>query len=127
MRRTDSCTSQHRDRQLGRHAHVDGDAISFSNSQRLQNIGKLLHFLPELLIRIRTNFAGFTLPYECSLVLARGLDVPVQTVVGKVDLTSDKPLRPRRLPLQNLVPFLEPVQFPSRASPEFLRLFNRLL
>ena len=49
----------------------------------------------------------------------------VEAVVGKINLAADKPLGPGMIPLQNLVPLLEPVQFLGDAAPEFFRLFDR--
>src|SRR5258708_28156903 len=125
MRSTDSCASQHRDRQLGSHAHINRDPLSLANSQRLQYVCELLHFLPKLLIRIRPNLAGLAFPDQRRFILTRRFDVPVEAVVGQIDLPPDEPLRPWRLPFQNVVPPLEPVQIFSGASPEFFRILDR--
>ncbi len=126
MRRADAGAGQHGNRQLRRHAHVDSNAVSFADAKILKNVGEFLHFLPELLVCKGANFAGFTLPNQCRLVLARRLHVAVQAVVGEIDLTADEPFGPGRFPLQNLVPFLEPVQLLGGAGPEFFRLLHRL-
>src|SRR6266446_5682726 len=126
MRRTNASAGEHGNRQLRRHAHIDGDAISFADAKTLENIGELLHFLPELLVGIGANFAGLTLPNQCRFVLARRLHVAIQTVVGKIDLAADEPLSPGGFPLQDLVPLLEPVQFLGGAGPEFFWLLYRL-
>src|SRR5262249_33764942 len=65
------------------------------------------------------------LPDDCGLVLASGLHMTIQAVVGKVQFPTQKPLRPRMLPLENFVPFFKPVQFIGNASPELLRLVDR--
>src|SRR6266849_2825405 len=126
MRRANAGAGQHGNRQLRGHAHVDGDAVSFAHAKSFENIGELLHFLPELLVGVGTNFAGLALPNQRRFVLARRLHMAVQAVVGKIDLTADEPLGPGRFPLQHLVPFLEPVQFLGGPCPEFFRLFHRL-
>ena len=53
--------------------------------------------------------------------------MPVQAVIREIDLPPNKPLGPRRLPLENLVPLFEPVQFLGSASPELLRFLHRFL
>ena len=50
----------------------------------------------------------------------------VEAVVGKIELAADKPLGPGMVPLQDLVPLLEPVQFVRDSAPEFFRLLDRL-
>ena len=125
MRRANAGAGQHGNRQLRRHAHVDGDAVSFADAKIPENIGELLHLLPELLVGIGANFAGLTLPNQRRFVLARRPDVAIKTVVGEIHLSADEPLGPGRFPLQDLVPFPEPVQFLGGAGPEFFRLLYR--
>ena len=83
----------------------------FFTPSAFQNVGELLHFAMQLLVGEDANFSGFALPDDCGFVLAPGVDVAVEAVVGEIDLAADKPFRPRAIPLENLVPFLEPVQF----------------
>ena len=63
---------------------------------------------------------------RAALFLRAGLHVTVEAVVGEIEFSADKPLGPGRLPLQNLVPLLEPVEFFGGASPEFFGLLDRL-
>src|SRR5882724_10082218 len=44
----------------------------------------------------------------------------IQTVIRKVGLASQEPFCMWSIPLQNSVPFLEPVQLPSHTSPKLL-------
>src|SRR3981081_1146249 len=54
--------------------------------------------------------------------------MPVETVLRYVDLPADKPFRKKFLPFQNLAPLLLPhEQLRCLPSPEFGRVFNRLL
>src|SRR5450432_3582615 len=50
----------------------------------------------------------------------------VETVIGKIELSADKPLRPWRFPFEDGVPLFEPVEFLGGAGPEFFRLLDRL-
>ncbi len=51
----------------------------------------------------------------------------VDAVVAEVELAADEPFCPGQIPLEHLVPGLEPVQFLRGLGPEFLRIFDRLL
>ena len=122
----DARARQHGDRQLRRHSHINGDAVTFFHAQRLQNIGELLHLAVQLLVGKRHNFPGFALPNNRGFVLAPGLYVTIQAVVREIDPAADKPFCPRAIPLENLVPGLEPVQFAGDTRPKLLGLVNRL-
>ena len=50
----------------------------------------------------------------------------VDTVVAHVQLAAHKPLGPRQIPLQNLVPRLEPVQIGRHACPELFGILDGL-
>ena len=66
---------------------------------------------------------GLALPVERDLVAAPGLDVPVDAVVGDVELAAEEPLRVRRLPLVELRERLEPGDALARlALPERLEV-----
>ena len=94
VRRADAGAGQHGDRQLGRHAHVDGDAVAFFYSQRFQNIGKLLHFAMQLLVGQSADFPRFALPDQRCFILAPGLHMAVKAVVGEIELAADEPFGP---------------------------------
>src|SRR5262249_47970685 len=80
----------------------------------------------QLLVGECANLPGFALPDQGGLVLAPGLDVPVEAVVREIDLAAKEPLRPGTVPLEDLVPLLEPVQLGGDPSPKSLLIFDRL-
>lgn len=45
MNRTDAIASEHRNRQLHGHRHVNGDAIALLDAMRLEYVGETAHFL----------------------------------------------------------------------------------
>ncbi len=49
------------------------------------------------------------------------------TVVAEVELAADEPFGPGQIPVEDLVPGLEPVQIAGDAGPEFFRVFDGLL
>ena len=124
--RTDAGAGEHGDGQFGSHAHVDGNAVAFLNAEGLENVGKFLDFAMELLIGERADFAGLAFPDDGGFVLTSGLHVAIEAVVGEIDFSASKPLGPGTVPLQNSVPLVEPMQLFSYASPELLRLLDRL-
>ena len=67
----DARAGEQRDGQLGRHAHVDGDAIALLDAERLEGVGELLHFGVEFGVGEAADFAGLAFPDDGCLV-ARG-------------------------------------------------------
>src|SRR5712675_1176840 len=62
-------------------------------------------------------------PKNRDLVLAMRQAVPVDAVVRDIRLPAHEPLRKRRLPVENLRPFLKPVNFlGSDVGPERFRV-----
>ena len=98
----------------------------FFTPKRFQRIRELLYFSVQLLVGKNADFARLTLPDDCSFVLAPGLNVPVEAVVGKINLSAHEPFGPRTIPVQDLIPLLEPVQLTRDARPELVGIFDRL-
>src|SRR5579862_8798278 len=81
----------------------------------------------QLLVGEYSNLAGLALPDDGRFIFAMRGYVAVEAVIGKVDLSADKPLRPRAIPFENFCPRLEPVQFTSDLRPEFVGILDRPL
>ena len=62
-----------------------------------------------------------------ALFLRQVVQVAVEAVIGEIDLAADEPFCPRAIPLENLVPFLEPVQFAGDPRPELLGIVDGFL
>ncbi len=74
------------------------------------------------------KLAVLRLPDQGQLVLAKGLQVPVDCVVDDIDLPAHEPLIERLAGIiQNLVPLLEPVEFGGLGGPESLRILPGFL
>ena len=127
MDSANACTGEHGDGKFRRHAHVDRDPISFFHAQRFQNVGEFLHLAMKLLIGEDANFPGLAFPNDRGFVFAPGREVTIDTVVGKIDLAANEPLRPGTIPFENFVPILEPVQFAGDSRPEPIGLVNGFL
>src|SRR6185312_4312896 len=118
----DARAGQQRNRKLRGHAHIYSDAIAGLDAKLLQRIRALRHFAKKLLIRERAYFARLSFPNNGGFVLTGPVYVPIKAVVGEIDLAADEPLRPGQIPLENRVPFLEPMQFACHRSPKLLRV-----
>ena len=90
---------QHRDRQLGDHRQVEGDAVAgLGVADTAQQRRELVHLPIQLLVGDRLGGLRLRLghPDERGLVRAGG-QVPVDTVVAGVEPAADKPLPERRV------------------------------
>ena len=81
VRGSDSGAGQHRDGQLGHHAHVDGYSITFLDVQRFQDVCEFRYFDEQLLICKGSRVAGLAFPDQRRLILAPGFDVAIEAVV----------------------------------------------
>src|SRR6516225_188560 len=126
VHRANAGARQHGDGQLGRHAHVDGDPVASPNTQRFKDVGELLHLAVQLLVGQGANFSWFAFPDQGGFVFPPSFHMPVHAVGGKIELCSHEPFGPRIVPLENLIPLLEPFEFFGHASPELFGLLDRL-
>ncbi len=104
----DAGTRQHRHRQLGDHAQVDGHPVAPAHSQGLEGVGEASYFVVELAEGDRAAIARLSDPVIGDLI-ASFIEVAVEAVVGEVELSVGEPLEERRLGLvQGLGRLLEP-------------------
>ena len=103
VRRADPGAGEHRDRQLRDHRHVDRDPVALLDAELLQRVGGLADLAQQVGVGERPRVAGLADPVVGDLVAAAGLDVPVEAVVGDVQLAADEPLRERQVPLEGRV------------------------
>ena len=86
----------------------------------MQRVGRLAHLVLELGVGDRAGVVlGLALPVVGHLVAVTVLDVPVDAVVGDVELAADEPLRERLVrPVEDLGPLLRPGQPLGLLGPE---------
>ena len=128
MGRSNAGAGQHRHRRFRNHRHVDTNAIALDHPHALKHVGHLAHLPMQLGIGQRAGVPRFSFPYQGRLITPVGRQVPIETVIGNIDLTTPKPLGKGRLPVQHSVPFLKPVQLLLRQlGPERRRVSRRLI
>ena len=121
VRGADASAGEHRDGQLGHHAQVDVDPIAFVDPERPQPVREPADVIEQLGVGDRAGVARLAFPMEGDLVAAAGFHVTVEAVVRGVQLPSFEPPHPRRRPVHDRVPTLEPRQPVGLLGPERLR------
>ena len=128
VRGADASAREHGHRELGNHAQVDVDAIALDDPEGSQRVGQPADVIEQGRVGDRAGVARFALPVIGDLVAVPGGDVAVEAVVRSVELPAHEPLRVRRIPLEDLVPLLVPVeQLRSLTSPETLEVLVGLV
>ena len=82
MNCADPRASQQGNGQLWSHAHVDGHAVALADAQRLERIGKSLHFNMQLGVSQPPHLARFTLPNQRGFVAALAQCMAIHAVIA---------------------------------------------
>ena len=123
MGRADAGAGQHGDGQFRRHGQVDGHPVALPYAQALEAVGELADLPQQVTVGVHLPVARLALPDDGGLVAPPVVDVPVDAVVGHVQLAADEPLgEGRAAPVQHCIPLPEPVQLLSQPGPEPLRV-----
>ena len=118
VRRPDPGAGEHRDRPArGPSACRSRRRRPCSTPSPLSTLANLRHLALQVLIAEHAAVAGLALPDQRGLVLVRPLAMAVDAVVRGVELAADEPLGERRLPVEHLLPGLEPVEDLAPARP----------
>ena len=128
VRRADPRAREHRDDDLGDHRQVDPDDVALADAQVLERVREPLHVAVQLGVGDRALLALLAGPVERDAVAVAGLDVPVQAVVGHVQLAVGEPLVERRVRVvEHGRERLVPVQGSRLLGPERVRVELGLL
>ncbi len=124
MGRADPRAGLHRHHCLDRHRHVDQHAVALLDAPRLERVGELAHFPVQVAVADLGHLAVVGLENDRDLVGLR-LQVPVEAVVGSVQLAVVEPAEERRFRLvERLREGLGPEQRLARKPrPEALEVF----
>ncbi len=114
----DARAGEHRDGEFGDERQVQGYAVAACDAERLQHVGKGADLPVQVPVRERAAVARFPFPDDRGLVAAGRADVPVEAVRARVDLAAREPARVRRLPVEDGVPRLDPLEFARERLPE---------
>ena len=98
----DARAAEHGDGQLGDHGHVDGDAVTGLDAERLERIGEAADAFVQLRVGELDGGAVLGFPQERGLI-GVFFEMAVEAVVGDVELAADEPFRVGRIPVEDLL------------------------
>ena len=101
------------DGQFRDHGQVEGHPVALAHAQALEDVGATADLPVQLLVGEGAGLLGaLPFPDEGGLVLAPGLQVAVQAVIGDIELTAQEPamLAAGEVRLQGPLPLVKPVQ-----------------
>src|SRR5436309_1344242 len=114
----DAGASEHRDRELRDHGHVDRDPVPPLHAQAFEDVREATDLPPHAVVRQDSAFSRLALPDERGLVPTGSGQMTVQAIRGDVELSVEEPLGEGRVPLEGLRPGGDPVEFLRHARPE---------
>src|SRR3972149_2546355 len=124
---SDPCAGEHGHWKLWHHGKVKRNSISRLHAELLQYAGALVRGPVECLVCDRSPVTGLSLPEKGCLVFPPSLHMPVESVLGRVELSADEPTGEGRVPIENLVPSSVPGEPSGNFCPEGLDVSKRLL
>ena len=127
MNDADACAGEHGDDLFGNFRKVDRDPVALREPKLLERIRATIDLSVEFAIGDDPFLVVFTDPDDGHFVLAPGVHMTVQTVIGNVAGGADEPFGPGIVPFQNLGPGREPLKFLGDIAPETFRIGNRFL
>ena len=125
-------TGEHRDRELGHHAHINSHDVALGDALGFEDIGELGDFGLEVFVAQRALVDWFAViinrlafPDDCRIVAVTRFDLSVDTVVADICFAAIEPFGVGGVPFEHRVPFLEPVEILSDIAPECLGRIDR--
>ena len=106
MNRADAGAGQHGHGAFDGERHVDDDAVTLDDAQRLQAVGEAADHAVELAVGDDALGAVFAEPDEGGAIAALGVGVAVERVDGDVGLRAGEPFVMDAIPLEHLAPRL---------------------
>jgi hypothetical protein len=120
----DAGAGEHEDDEFGDHGQVEGDGVALLDTEITEYGGAAIDLAVEAGVGQRAGVAGLAFPVDRDLVLAMGGEVAVEALIGGVEPPADEPACERGLPVENLVPALEPVEAAGLLGPEGFGVFH---
>ena len=120
VHRAEPGDGEHGDDRLRHNRHVDRDPVALADAERRDRIGGALDLGGQLRVGEADGVAVLALPVDGDPVADAGLHVPVEAVVGDVELAVGEPLREGCVaPVEHLGEGLVPVHvLPGAVGPE---------
>ena len=112
MGSTNARASEHGDRRLRHHRHIERHKITLANAHGLEAIGGFADLGMQFLVGEPAHIPRLSFPDQRCFLSLWPIEMTVQAVVGEVRRTTLKPARKRRIgPIEHGVEGLEPMQF----------------
>ena len=134
MHGTDARAGKHCDGGLGNHREIDDRAVALLEPVSLEDIGEATDIAVKLLVSDDALLArlivtgGLAFPDDRGLVRRGSIEPFVEAVGADIELATDEPLRDGLLPLENLLPRLQPDELVLRLlRPELFRRLDGLV
>jgi hypothetical protein len=102
------CAGEHRHNKFRNAWQVDTDAIPFLHSKRFQGIAKPHDILVKLVIGQYPFFTIFSCPKDSNLISAVIINMPLQAVIGNIQVCAGEPLCIGMVPYLYIIPLFEP-------------------
>lgn len=127
VRGTDAGAGEHRDDGLGDHRQVDRHPVALADTELQQRIGGLGDLVLELCVGDRATVTRLALEVDGDPLAMARLDMPVDAVVGHVELAVGEPLGKGRVgPVQCLGRLDSPAEAARLLGPEAEAVLGRL-
>ena len=125
MGRTDASTGEHRDREFGHHAHIDGDNIALGDAFGFEDIGEFGDFVLEVFVgeRALVDWCAriidrLAFPDDCRVVAVTLFNLSIDTVVADICFAAIEPFGVGGVPFEHGVPLFEPMKIFRDVRPE---------
>jgi len=125
----DPGAGQHGNSQFRDHGEINSNTVALFDTLFFQNVGEFVDFPPELFVSKGLGIANVAFKYDGGLVLAPGVKMAVETVVGNIKFAAYEPFVVGILEVidKYLIPLLEPVDLLGLLGPEAFHIFYRAL
>ncbi|OQA51889.1 MAG: hypothetical protein BWY45_03279 [Euryarchaeota archaeon ADurb.Bin294] len=108
MDSSNPCAGKHGYNKLRDAWHVDTDPIPFLHAKRFQGIAKPHDILVKLVIGKNPFFTIFPCPEDGDFVSPVIIDMPLQAVVGNIQVCAGEPVSIGMVPYLYIIPLFEP-------------------
>ena len=119
---SNTCTGENGYNQFRNHSHINCNPVTRLDAGDFQHVRKLADLAVQFTVGQNPLISLFAFPDNGSFVFSPTVDMNIESVVTDIGFPAFKPFCVGRIPLQNAIPFLEPVKLFSNSSPVSIRI-----